>query len=89
MFILIVTITKIRDLGKVPEDGIHRIIFEHDDPEDDPAIAGFDDESDLDDAPTEVDTSSDSSFDSTCSESSPVKSKLIQLLPRGRGRVVG
>ena len=45
---------RIRDLGQVPEDEIHRIIFEHDDPEDNPAIAGFSDESDLEDAPTEV-----------------------------------
>ena len=62
------------------------MLFEHDDPEDLPAIAGFSDESDLDDSPTEVDTSSDSSFVSTCSESSPVKARQIQLLPQGQER---
>ena len=77
---------RIRDLGNVPEDEIQRIIFEHDDPEDDPAIAGFENESDLEDAPTEIDTSSDSLFDSTCSEASPVKARQIQLLPRGQER---
>ena len=77
---------RIRDLGNLPEDEIRNMLFEHDDPEDLPAIAGFSDESDLDDAPTEIDTSSDSSFDSTCSESSPVKARQIRLLPRGQER---
>ena len=83
MFILIVTMARIRDLGNLPEEEIRNILFEHDDPEDNPAIAGFSDESDLEDAPTEIDTSSDSS---SCSEASPVKARQIQLLPRGQER---
>ena len=83
MFILIVTMARIRDLGNLPEEEIQNILFEHDDPEDFPAIAGFSDESDLEDAPTEIDTSSDSS---SCSEASPVKARQIQLLPRGQER---
>ena len=66
---------RIRDLGQVAEDEIHMILFEHDVPKDNPAIAGFSDESDLEDAPTEIDTSSDSSFDSTSSEASPVNAR--------------
>ena len=87
MFILIVTMARIRDLGQVAEDEIHTILFEHDNPEDNPAIAGFSDESDLEDVPTEIDTSSDSSFDSTCSEMSPFKARQIQHLPRGQKRL--
>ena len=86
MFILIVTMARIRDLDNLAEEEIRNILFEHDDPEDFAAIAGFSDESDLEDAPTEIDTSSDSSFDSTCSEASPVKARQIQLLPRGQER---
>ena len=50
---------RIRDLGQVAEDEIYMILFDHDDPKDNPAIAGFSDESDLEDAPTEIDTSSE------------------------------
>ena len=47
---------RIRDLGNLPEEEIQYILFEHDDPEDNPAIVGLSDESDLEDAPTEIDT---------------------------------
>ena len=40
MFILIVTMARIRDLGNLPEDEIRNKLFEHDDQEDLPAIVG-------------------------------------------------
>ena len=92
VFILIITMARRQDLDRVPEEEIYRIIFEQEEPEEDPQNEGFgieDEGSDIEDASTEVDTSSDSSYDESCSETSPVKEQFVRLLPRGQRRQVG
>ena len=92
VFILITTMARRQNLERVPQEEIYRIIFEQDEPEEQPENAGFgieDEGSNIEDASTVVDTSSDSSYDKSCSEMSPVKKQVVRLLPRGQRRQVG
>ena len=87
VFIHIITMARRQDLNRATEEDINRIIFEQDEPVEHPEIAGyaFEDEGfDMEDESTEVDTSSDSSYDESCSEASPVKEQFVRFLPRGQ-----
>ena len=76
----VIKMSRRSDLTNLKDKEIHDLLWEQEELPVDP-LEDLQEGSDLEDNLTELDDSSDSSFDESCSETSPMKAQTVRLPP--------